>query len=206
MDTTGALFEQRVREWLGPSRSEIDFVFALGSTKSPDDFARTLVARVAGSGETDYDRWMELFRSHEVREIVYGALVGRRTEALAGEPHTRRVMARDGTGPDGFEWLFDWFDWLRRPERDKCVMAARPLLSPKSEVDVHHVVADSRFVPHVFRLRNDAAPFPVELETDGWVVSLLSAFDGKTPVAEVCAAARAQRMIPPRSPTWSSSI
>jgi hypothetical protein len=59
------------------------------------------------------------------------------------------------------------------------------VLATGSEVDVHHLVERGRFVPSRFRLLNDEASFKVQLETDGWVVAVLSAFDGRRTVAEV---------------------
>jgi SAM-dependent methyltransferase len=196
MDTVEAPFEARVREWLGAASSEFDIVFAFGSSMAPDEFARSLVARVAGARPADYDRWMELFERMRVRDVVYGALVGKRFDAEAGDPQTRRVVAGPGTGPDGFEWLLRWFDWLRRPGRRERVLASRPVLAISSQVDVHHRVENGRFVPQSFRLLNDETSFKVQLQTDGWVVSVLSAFDGAKTVAEVYEEANRSDSIP----------
>lgn len=196
MDTADAPFEERVREWLGPAAPEFDIVFAFGSSMAPDEFARSLVTRAAGSRPGDYDRWLDLFARRQVRDVVYGALVGKRFEAGAGEPQTRRVVAGSATGPDGFERLFEWFDWMRRPDRRERVLAGRPMLSRSSQVDVHHHVENGRFVPDTFRLLNDQAPFKVQLQTDGWVVAVLSAFDGSRTVAEVQEDMRRANLIP----------
>jgi SAM-dependent methyltransferase len=185
MDTHDAPFEMRVREWLGAAGSEFDIVFAYGSSMSADEFARSLVTRVARSRPGDYDRWMELFGRLRVREVVYGALVGKRFEAGAGEPQTRRVVAGPGTGPDGFDWLLRWFVWQRRPNRRERVLASRPILANGSQLEVRHLVENGRFVPHTFRLLNDGSPFKVQLETDAWVASILNACDGARTAAEV---------------------
>jgi SAM-dependent methyltransferase len=196
MDTTEAPFETRVREWLGPAGSEFDIVFAFGSSMVPEEFARSLVTRASGSQPGDYDRWVELFTRRHVRDVVYGALVVKRVDPGAGEPQTRRVVAGPGTGPDSFAWLLRWFDWLRRPGLHERVLTSRQILAKGSQVDVHHVVENGQFVPQSFRLRNDEAPFKVQLNTDGWVVRVLSAFDGRQTAAEVYEAANRSGSIP----------
>jgi SAM-dependent methyltransferase len=185
MDTVDAPFEGRVREWLGAAGREFDIVFAFGNSMAPDEFARSLVTRVAGSRPGDYDRWVAVFDRLRVRDVVYGALVARRLAPGAGEPQTRRVVAGPHTGPAGFEGLLRWFDWLRRPARHHRVLASRPIMAASSQVDVRHAVEDGHFVPRSFRLLNDDAPFKVQLNTDGWVVSALSSFDGRRTVAQL---------------------
>jgi hypothetical protein len=158
MNTVDAPFEARVREWRCVELG-FDIVFAFGScAMAPDEFARSLVARVAGARPADYDRWMQLFERMRVRDVVYGALVGKRFDAEAGDPQTRRVVAGQGTGPDGFEWLLRWFEWLRRPHRRERVLASRPVAATSSRVDVHHRVENSRFTQS-FRLLNDETSF-----------------------------------------------
>jgi SAM-dependent methyltransferase len=185
MDTVDAPFEGRVREWLGAAGREFDIVFAFGNSMAPDEFARSLVTRVSGSRPDDYDRWVAVFDRLRVREVVYGALVARRLASGAGEPQTRRVVAGPRNGPAGFEGLLRWFDWLRRPARRDRVLASRPNMAASSEVEVRHAVEGGHFVPRTFRLLNDDAPFKVQLNTDGWVVSVLSAFDGSRTVEQL---------------------
>lgn len=185
MDTGAGSFERRVREWLGQAQGEFDVVFAFGSSMAPDEFARSLVTRAAGSRAGDYDRWLDVFARREVREVVYGALAIRRFDPLAGEPQTRRVVAGPRTGPAGFEWLFRWFDWLRLPGRVERVLAARPALAAGCRLDVTHGVRDGSFEPQAFRLSNDDAAFRVHLDTQAWVVAALAAFDGRLTAAEV---------------------
>jgi hypothetical protein len=139
---------------------------------------------------------MDLFDRVGVREIVYGAVVGRRFGSVQGEAQTRRVIAEDGAGPEGFDWLFRWFDWLRRPDRRERVFGSRPVLAEGTTLDVRHGVVERRFVPRTFRLVNDGTPFKVQLETDGWVVSLMNACDVSQTAAEVYREAQRAESIP----------
>jgi hypothetical protein len=149
----------------------------------PDEFARSLITRAIGSEPGDFERWTELFARLQLRQVVYGALVARRFEAGIGDAQTRRVLGGPGTGPEGFDWLLKWFDWLRTPGRRSRVLAERPILAKDAHVDIHHSVENGQFVPQTFRLSNDLAPFKVKLDTDGWIVRVLTAFDGRKTVA-----------------------
>jgi SAM-dependent methyltransferase len=197
MDTADAPFEMRARQWMGPAGREFDLVYALVDSKTPEAFARMLVSRVAGSTPEDHDRWMELFTSWRVTVVVYGALVGRRFAAASGEPQTRRVMAEPSTGPEGFEWMLDWFAWWRRPNRHARILASRPVLDPGLTAEIHSVVENRALVPRTCKLANAGRPFTVRMQTDSWVVGMIARLDGSRTAADVYAAARQAATIPP---------
>jgi methylase of polypeptide subunit release factors len=197
LDTEAAPFEMRAREWLGDAAPEFDVVFGIKESKSAEAFARSLAAKATvASEEADFERWMHVFGELHAREFVYGALVGRRNGAPGREPQTRRVAVQGSLGPEGFERLFHWFDWLRLPDRRDRVLNARPALSPDMKVEVTHVVRDGHFAADRFRLQNGDAAFKVQLQTDGWVVAMMDAFDGTKTVAEVFGVGRMARSIP----------
>jgi methylase of polypeptide subunit release factors len=197
LDTEAVPFEMRVREWLGDTAPEFDIVFGIKESKSAEAFARSLAAKATLlSKEADFERWMHVFSELQAREFVYGALVGRRNGAPGREPQTRRVAVQAGVGPEGFERLFTWFDWLRLPDRRERVLAAKPTLSPDMKVEVTHIVRDGHFAADRFRLQNGDAAFKVQLQTDGWVVAMIDGFDGSKTVAEVFGVGRMARSIP----------
>jgi hypothetical protein len=197
MDTVDGPFEHRVRQWLGGAAPEFDIVFAFGSSMTAAEFADSLVTRTAGSRPGDRERWLDLFERLQVREVVYGATIGRRFGAGAGQPQTRRLVASATMGPDAFDGLFRWFDWLRAPGRHDRVLGSRPRLCSTSRIDVSHVVENGRFVPQRFRLSNPGAPFRVQLDTDGWVVSTLDAFDGQRQAGDVYESGKQSGSLPP---------
>jgi SAM-dependent methyltransferase len=196
LDTASAPFEARVREWLGESSGEFDIIFGLSSSKPPKQFARTLVDRVNGSNPGDYDRWLALFDRLQVRDVVYGALVGRRIPAPGGNPQTRRVVLQTPAGPDGFDRLLRWFDYLRRPDRVEHLLASRPVVGAGTMLDVHYELDHTSLTPRIFRLTNDGGPFKIQLETDGWVIALMNEFTGDETAASVCEAAQRERRVP----------
>ena len=195
MDTGTSAFEARAREWLGSSADEFDMVFGLMSSKSPEEFLRTLVAKTEGSRPEDLPRWTELFAAHQIREVVYGALVGRRIPGQARAPQTRRVLV-ETLNHGAFDWLFRWFDWIGNPDHRRCVLDSRPVLGPSTALDVHYDEGGGQLVPKRFRLTNDTTRFKVHLETEGWVVALLNAFDGQQTAREIYDAAASDSRVP----------
>jgi hypothetical protein len=139
---------------------------------------------------------MALFDARRVSAVVYGALVARRFQRGIGESFTRRVVAGPATGPDAFDRLLRWFDWLRPAGRRERVLASHPVLSADAQVDVHHVVEAGQFVPNSFRLLNERAPFRVQLETEGWIVRILNGFDGRRCAADVYEEAKRSAAVP----------
>jgi hypothetical protein len=187
----------RVREWLGGASSEFDLAFGVVELRPVETVAKTLAAKATVvSHDNDFERWMQLFNEVKAREFVYGAIVGRRNAASAGEPQTRRLLMSGTPGPDAFDWMFKWFDWLRLPNRRDRVLEMRPSLASNIQVEVIHVVRDGHFSPERFRLENGGMPFRVHLQTDGWIVSLLDQFDGSKTAGEVFGVARMARHLP----------
>jgi hypothetical protein len=92
--------------------------------------------------------------------------------------------------------MFDWFDWLRLPNRKERVLAARPALVDGTQAHVSHLVRDGLFSPETHRLENGKVPFHVEIATDGWVVRLMTRFDGSHTAAEVYAGVKADQEVP----------
>jgi methylase of polypeptide subunit release factors len=195
MDAAGASFESRVRGWLGDASAEFDVVFALGSRMSPEEFARSLAMRRQGSPE-EFTQRMDLFTKLAVTDVVYGALVVRRFDRSTGSAQTRRVFASGNTTADSFLWLLDWFDRMRRPDFAETLLGSRPLLSSGSQLHVDYRVRDGRFNPETFRLLDESASFRVQLETEGWVVALLNAFNGERTVMDIYRQAEGGKALP----------
>ena len=197
MDTSEGVFEERARAWLGSAAEEFDIVFALDSITPPELIASRIIER-SGGAPGELEGWRELFARLQVKEFVYGALVGRHFQPRAsGEAFTRRVLMTPDTRVDAFEWLFGWFDWLRLPERHSRILGLAPRLSPDLRLDVQHQVNDGAFVPATYYLENGGRPFRARLSTEAWVVALASEFDGTRAVRDVFADAKARGRVPP---------
>jgi methylase of polypeptide subunit release factors len=196
MDTAEGSFEERVRRWLGARQGEFDVVFAFGSAMTPAEFARSLTTKKADSEAGDYEKWIELFATLQVIRVVYGALFARRFDPGTGPAQTRRLLVGPRTGAEGFDWMGRCFDWRRRPDHRQLLLASRPVLANGATANIHNVAEGGQFVPKTFSVSTEEAPFKVRLETDAWVVRLLSTFDGHKTAGQVYAEARAANWIP----------
>jgi SAM-dependent methyltransferase len=197
MDTGEGSFEQRVRSWIGPAEREFDVVFALDSTTPPEVIATRLIDRSGGT-TADLLKWRELFTHLQVKEFVYGAIVGRRLpRGVSGETFTRRVLLTNDSTAAGFEWLFRWFDWMRRPGGSSRILDARPSMADDLRLEVQHRVERGTFAPVSYFLENGGKPFRARLATEAWVAALLSEMDGRQTIGESFASARARGRVPP---------
>jgi methylase of polypeptide subunit release factors len=198
MDTGDGPFEARARSWLGSAGNEFDIVFALDSVTPPELIATRIIDRNGGSPQ-DLERWRELFARLQVKEFVYGALVGRRFAGRSrGEPMTRRVLMTDATTCTGFDWLLQWFDWLRLPNRATRVLELKPQLPHDLTLDVRHRIEGRSFEPASYHLENGGRPFRARLATEAWVAALLGEFDGARTVRDAFASAKARGRVPPQ--------
>lgn len=197
MDTAEGPFEERARHWLGPAGSDFDLVFALDSTTPPELIASRLIEK-SGGALADVFRLRDLFGRVQVKEFVYGALVGRRgvTGAVAA-PVTRRVQLTKETTAEGFEWLFRWFEWLRQPGGRARVLDLRPVLPAGLRLDVLHRIDAGTFTPALYFLENGGKPFRARLKTEPWVPALLSEMNGERTVREVFRDAAQRKRVPP---------
>jgi methylase of polypeptide subunit release factors len=194
MDTADAPFELRVREWLGPSADEFDLVFAVSSSVAPERLASRVTARAGGS-TAELLRYRDLFRRFHVSKFVYGALAGHRF-TTTGPAMTRRVNLTDDTSPNGFAWLFRWFDWLRSSGGASRVLDLAPTLSPDLRLDVQHRLDGGTLKPFTYFLENGGTPFRARFATAPWLAAMLSEADGKRSFRDLFQSARTRGWIP----------
>ena len=195
MDLEGESFEERARRWLGDAAAEFDLIFAIDSSSPPELIATRLTDRSGGKVQ-DLEQWSELFTRLRVKDFVYGALVGRRIRAGAGEAMTRRVLMTDSTDAAAFEWLFRWLDALRTPDWASRVLDLTPILPPDLILDVRHHVDGGTFAPAAYHLENGGKPFRARLAIEAWVAALLNEFDGTKTAQEVFTSAKARLRVP----------
>lgn len=195
MDTAEARFEDRIREWLGPSHAEFDVIFALDSTTPTEEIATRLSGPFGGTTEGML-RWRDLFSRLHVKEFVYGATVVRRFDPRAGEPVTRRVLMTSDTTAASFDWLLRWFDRLREPGAEARALDVKPTLAPGATLEVRHRSEGRGFTPEVFHLENNGRPFLARLRIETWLAGFLSELDGEHTAREILDRARARGRVP----------
>jgi hypothetical protein len=197
MDTASQPFEDRFRKWLGSSRQDLDIIFARFDGRTPKQFARSLVSKVAGSHPDDFGRWMHLFEEWEVKEFVYGALVGKRLSSPESELQTRRVRWTKRCSPEGFDWLFEWFDRKRSPDFVEQLLSQSLQLPEQIQLEVKHTSKGGEFVPNEFHVLNHRQPFPTEIQTEAWVISLIARANQHNSAKGLFKEATAKGFLPP---------
>lgn len=187
LETKSARFEERVRNWLGPSESEFDLIFACGDEKPPEAALQDIIERSKNIATFRPEQLLEVYRRLDVSQFVYGALflrrgAGRRPGSLTAR--TRLSIATDG---DCLEWFAAWHDW--RSRGDLRVAGTRPRLVNGLTVRSTHQVAQQRLTLAEFLFETDRPFHALMRFTDPWVVPLIARFDGARTVAEVHASA-----------------
>lgn len=199
LDTREGSFEERARQWLGPSQDEFDVVFAFADERSPRRFA-TERALLSGSADaSEIARWDQIFGTAGAHSLVYGAMVihrrGKGSGAGGLPPLTIRPRLSTEVDGSDFEKALRFHRWRRRPGAVQELAAAKPRLAQELKVKVTHEVSDGALVPgeYVLEVRK---PFPAATKVDPWIVPLIAELDGKKQSAELYRVALDSLMIP----------
>jgi SAM-dependent methyltransferase len=195
MDTADGLFEQRARHWMGVDGESFDVLYAIENQWPPEEFATRTVKRMKNPAPDELERELAILAKHGVKEVSYGALVARRLQpGERGEE--RRVRLESKATSAGFEWWLRWTDIMRQPGFQTALSSSTPRMADGTTVDVNFKVVDGKFAAQHYRLSNCGKPFPATLETDGWVVALLSELDGSTSLTDLIDRAHRNQIIP----------
>jgi hypothetical protein len=195
MDTASQPFEERMREWLGPHGAEFDLVHAVDHSKTPDDFARYMVERTSARAADEFERWQALLASHEIRAVVYGAIVGRRL--APGQTGTsRRVKLPSISRYAAFDWQLRWLAW-RRNESARHMLDRTVRFAPGTTLDVRHRVEEGGLQPAECHLSNAGWPFPAVLDLSPWIVALAEIAARAETVRQAVVERRAAGRLPP---------
>ena len=196
MDTASQPFEERVREWLGAQGAEFDLVYAVDHSKTPDDFARYVVERTSAPAADEFEQWQALLTTHEIRAVVYGAIVGRRL-ASSETGTSRRVKLPSIARYAAFDWQLRWLAW-RRDESARRQLVDQPVrLAPGTTLDVRHRVEEGWLQPVECRLSNTGWPFPAVLAISPWMVALAETAARAETVGQAVIERRAAGTLPP---------
>lgn len=191
-DTHDRLFENRVRDWLGPAAAKFDIVFGMEEPISVGELAERLGKR-RKLGAEDRQALTDRFEAAGTRNFVYGVLFVRHCAGIAGDP--RRLHLTAETRGADFEAILRWRERARDPGFLGQIAGARTRLAPGAEMTVRSVAAEGKFVPAecTFAVRRG---FETVLRLDPWVGHLVTELDGTRSPAEVHARALEAGSIP----------
>lgn len=196
IDTREALFEERVRGWLGAAESEFDIIFAVHHETSTQKVIKGVLEKNEALGAADISRLERAFKEIGTTNLAVGALVMRRREAGDGrEPWTFRTTLSPETDGSSFDQAFRWHDRAAAPGFIEELLAGKPRLSPRLRVTVTHTVEAGRLTPTEFIVESQR-PFASKLQFDHWIVPIMTGFDGEITVATQYESARDASAIP----------
>ncbi len=194
-DTKEGRFEERVRNWLGDSKSQFDIVFACADEKSPKQAVQDIAERAKSIESARPERLLEVFNKIGTIKLAYGALFIRRNARPTSSGWTARPRLSAATDGSSFEWLLSWRDRRAEPLFAQRVTSAMPRLAPDLRIKSTHVVHEGALVPAEFLLETDK-PFATVTRFDLWVIPVIAKFDGKRTVAEIHQAAATNGEVP----------
>jgi SAM-dependent methyltransferase len=197
LDTREGRFEERVRHWLPENSDEFDIIFAsTDESMTPKELLRRLEERQGGIAPEDRQRLDKIFAETGIISMPQGALFMRRHgPADQHDPFTLRARLSDVT--DGADFERTLAERPRFLDRNfvKSLVTSRPILAPRLEVRVTHVVDEGTLVPAQFIFDTDK-PFKFSVHVDGWMVPLIARFDGALTPLEVYNEARTNEELP----------
>ena len=197
-DTTGTLYEQRVRQWLGPKGYDCDVIFGVDWINSVEDVVGSM-RKLHLKGEAEAaERIAERLRSAGTEKFAYGAMFIRRTGRPVAEPPLRLRMTPRATAAD-FDRLFAWRMHCRNPGFAEWLKTATPKLAPYLEINVRYFVKHGTSIPDtaVFKVENG---FSTGLKPEGWTLPLIMSFDGRRTVMQAFEMARMAKQVPDEFP------
>lgn len=193
-DTADQTFEQRVHEWLGETRDYFDVIFGLEKVLTVEGVVDSMRKRGQQIGEAAARELYARLRSLGTRQFVYGATFIRRFAEPVRQKPFRIGLTTEG-GASGFERLFAWREFARRPGFRDWLPEARPGFAPQLQLTARHQVQEGELVPveFVFAIEDG---LEAALRPDAWVVPLLARLNGQRSIREVFDSARQADELP----------
>ena len=185
-DTETKPFEQRARDWLGPSGTEFDVIFGLEKAMPLEEVAGNLQERWLADGHQPEELLARL-RALDTRQFVNGILILRRCGDPVPEPPARVRLSETARAID-FDRLFAWRRRWRRPGWRKWLAGSRPRVAAEMQLNSAGATPIFRSTSEV--VVSTTKGFDAALRLDAWTASQISRLDGTRTVREVFSATR----------------
>lgn len=181
-DRSDRPFEQRIREWLGAYDKEFDIAFLVRKELDPQDFALRANRETVRSRE-ESERWNQLFRSLNIKTLVYGFIcMQRRSDAK--RTFTLRRQASPSSARAPWEWLLNWESAACGEGLAQLILDSPLQAAQRTEFLVQHHLEKGLWNPSSYKLRTEY-PFNMECNAQPWMAHLISLCDGKSTGREV---------------------
>jgi methylase of polypeptide subunit release factors len=196
-DREDALFEGRLRGWLGDAEGEFDIAVFISKNLDPVRFATDSAVR-RSTGQAEMNQWKALFERLHVKEILTGMVIVQRRETKRRVFTIRRSLAPN-VDFGATEKVLRWETELAAGGSLEKIFGTRPIASPRAELIVRHRIEEGDFTPHDFTLTNDY-PFLMDCKVQPWMGHLLVRCDGSKSVHELYDECRNAGWIDPNTP------
>lgn len=192
-DRKDARLEQRVRQWLGEREGEFDILLVTLNEQNLAEHYGTVLEGDGASVE-EVRAGLSLFRRLEAERFVYGTIVVQRVSG-SRPTFTERRPAGAVVSSAAVEWLLDWETTVRQPGSDAWLLAARPRVSERADLQIKQRRANGGWQP-VSCTTGSNWPFLLGVQCPLWAVAFLDRCDGKRALGEHLETLRAQRTLP----------
>jgi hypothetical protein len=175
-------FEHRIREWLGAGEKEFDVAFLVRKEMDPHEFALRANRETVRSRE-ESDLWSQLFKSLNIKSLVYGFICIQRRSGSQRTFTVRRQVSPSSTRAP-WEWLLSWESAASGDGPAQLILDSPLQASQQTEFVVLHHLEQGLWNPSSYKLRTEY-PFNMECNAKPWMAHLISLCDGKATGREV---------------------
>jgi|SRR5215469_11238848 len=185
-------FEQRVRQWLGPSENEFDVLVAQWDEKPvPQFFAELSLA--GDNAEQDFKNWLEFATRVKMRTFLNCMIAVQRRESDRPVFTVRRYFSPK-SDPASIEWLMTWQTAAMLRDPATTILGSRPRTSQGVQLSFkrRHVADD--WVPVEFRIETEY-PFANDGVLEQWMPALFSYCTGEVTTADIFARLKAEQLV-----------
>jgi hypothetical protein len=174
-DRKDARAEARIRQMLGPAQDDFDVALVTLQMYQPTEYYVKLALQGRATLEEVAQRH-QIFTGLEVEHLVYCSMVIQR-KAEDRQVFTARRQVGSGMGLPEMEWLLRMEAAMAQPETPPRLIEARPLVSPRTRLQLTHGREGGEWVADGCTLTT-VWPFAVEARCPPWTATLLSRCDG----------------------------
>jgi SAM-dependent methyltransferase len=170
-------FERRIREWLGTREKDFDIAFLAHDEENPREFASRMI-RGSNRAREEFDLWIELFKSLEVKSLAYGFIFIQKRSG-SHRTFTLRRQASPSALRSPWEWLLNWESAACSDSLEQLVLNSPMYAAHQTEFVALHHLEQGFWNPSSYKLQTEY-PFNVECSAQPWMAHLISLCDGKS--------------------------
>ena len=191
-DREGALYDERIREWLGQRSEEFDVLLAANTIEDPITFSAQWLRKL-GDPVGKFTEWRAMFQRLGVTRIFHGFIVIQRHSTPRAPFTVRRMMATTEPRP-ALAWLLSLETAIASGFHSE-LLDSPVSFSPHLKLTVDHRVDGGQLVP-VDCTFHVGFPFASQCQAEPWMAAMVALTDGKRTVREIFGALGERGLLP----------